>query len=437
MSAPELDSMSSSSDSVTAYDSPPLLPSSSSRGDGHPVRYASQRSSSSTARPSQPSYLPHDRHGLSSISPEARRESMIAMDRKRRLTGSHYMHEQPRRRQNPSDFFTRSESIDSNDPSRSSPSSSPPLPPPRDVSNQPPIVDLTGSPSPPAPPPRSPPRVNIPRRTSSNSSRRYVVPAWQPDSEVSQCPICKKQFTWMFRRHHCRKCGRVVCDGCSPHRITIPRQFIVNPPRPDSSSSQDQVETIDLTGDDSQEFETQDRRFSRDMSTAGLEGGEKVRLCNPCVPDPQPGPLPSYLPSSEDRNTSSFVPRSLGALYQQPGPVYTNILGQQRRASGHHTPLSQSVGGMPTGRLDHSSSLGARPRPPSITNPYSAHLPHPPSAGLSNTFAAGRAHDVSLTIQYLVDCTDTVADVSSTYCGIEPLSACITRTQPVRLLGHP
>ncbi|EHA25918.1 hypothetical protein ASPNIDRAFT_143971, partial [Aspergillus niger ATCC 1015] len=50
---------------------------------------------------------------------------------------------------------------------------------------------------------------------------------WQPDAEVTKCPICGTTFSFWYRKHHCRKCGRVVCASCSPHRITIPRQFIV------------------------------------------------------------------------------------------------------------------------------------------------------------------------------------------------------------------
>ncbi|KAB8302867.1 hypothetical protein EYC80_006199 [Monilinia laxa] len=57
-----------------------------------------------------------------------------------------------------------------------------------------------------------------------------IVPRWQPDSEVTQCPICSTSFGWLSRKHHCRKCGRVVCNSCSPHRITIPYQYIVQPP---------------------------------------------------------------------------------------------------------------------------------------------------------------------------------------------------------------
>ncbi|KAL1974134.1 hypothetical protein VTN31DRAFT_5694 [Thermomyces dupontii] len=53
------------------------------------------------------------------------------------------------------------------------------------------------------------------RRTVEQS-----IVTWQDDAAVSQCPFCQQEFTsYMFRRHHCRTCGRVVCGdpatGCS------------------------------------------------------------------------------------------------------------------------------------------------------------------------------------------------------------------------------
>lgn len=41
---------------------------------------------------------------------------------------------------------------------------------------------------------------------------------WQPDNSVTKCPICNKSFGLLFRRHHCRKCGRVVCSNCAPEK---------------------------------------------------------------------------------------------------------------------------------------------------------------------------------------------------------------------------
>lgn len=121
--------------------------------------------------------------------------------------------------------------------------------------------------------------------TAQDNFMEYTLPRWQPDSEVTHCPICGIQFNLWYRKHHCRKCGRVVCASCSPHRITIPRQFIVRPP-----DSKDSSRTIDLMGNASQ-------RSPRSAGYAwnpALGGGEEVRLCNPCVPDPNLDPPAGY-----------------------------------------------------------------------------------------------------------------------------------------------
>ena len=227
----------------------------------------------------------------------------MAMDRKRRLTGS--TQEGGRLRTMQGGFHDRSfsgQSLRLDGPSSPRRTHSR-TDAPREV------VDLTGS-SPPGP---SAGQQQLYRsRTPSNSSRHYVVPRWQPDSEVSECSICHRPFTWMFRRHHCRKCGRVVCNDCSPHRITIPRQFIVNPPGAEMASSATwhgprRAEIVDLTGDEDE----RDRTLSASPNNPAIGGGEKVRLCNPCVPDPQPISPPNYsLPVLPARSTSGLFPNS-------------------------------------------------------------------------------------------------------------------------------
>jgi len=44
---------------------------------------------------------------------------------------------------------------------------------------------------------------------------------WVPDADADKCMRCRAEFTLFFRRHHCRKCGYVVCATCSPHRMLI------------------------------------------------------------------------------------------------------------------------------------------------------------------------------------------------------------------------
>lgn len=39
---------------------------------------------------------------------------------------------------------------------------------------------------------------------------------WVPDRVVNKCMLCESSFNIFFRKHHCRKCGRCVCEDCAP-----------------------------------------------------------------------------------------------------------------------------------------------------------------------------------------------------------------------------
>ncbi|KAI0394791.1 FYVE zinc finger-domain-containing protein [Xylariaceae sp. FL0594] len=143
----------------------------------------------------------------------------------------------------------------------------------------------------------------------ADTAPEYTVPRWQPDSEVTHCPICGALFTMLYRKHHCRKCGRVVCDRCSPHRIIIPSQFVVRP--------------YDHAHHSQQRFLYGNEGSIVDFASLG--GGERVRLCNPCVPDPnmtppQPppvsGPHPRARPSRTQSNSLGHPSNESGAVFQ-------------------------------------------------------------------------------------------------------------------------
>lgn len=36
--------------------------------------------------------------------------------------------------------------------------------------------------------------------------------------DSSVCTYCRKEFTWCRWRHHCRMCGKLVCNTCSPYK---------------------------------------------------------------------------------------------------------------------------------------------------------------------------------------------------------------------------
>ncbi|XP_066561094.1 FYVE, RhoGEF and PH domain-containing protein 6 isoform X2 [Amia ocellicauda] len=44
------------------------------------------------------------------------------------------------------------------------------------------------------------------------------APIWIPDLRATMCMICTCEFTLTWRRHHCRACGKVVCQSCSSNK---------------------------------------------------------------------------------------------------------------------------------------------------------------------------------------------------------------------------
>lgn len=144
-----------------------------------------------------------------------------------------------------------------------------------------------------------------------------TLPRWQPDGQATYCPICRTQFSFFIRKHHCRRCGRVVCNSCSPHRIIIPHQYIVRPPGSDYSMPSNLL----VGGLGSGYFDAD-----------GMPGGERVRLCNPCVPDPNtappqspPTPSASAPPQSSHHRSRSGMTSAFGTVpdTNRYGAVFT------------------------------------------------------------------------------------------------------------------
>ncbi|XP_075239125.1 pleckstrin homology domain-containing family F member 2-like [Convolutriloba macropyga] len=62
----------------------------------------------------------------------------------------------------------------------------------------------------------------------THSNQNYMVkhkkesqsaPVWTPDQNCSVCPVCNKtKFTTINRRHHCRKCGTLMCGDCQRYQ---------------------------------------------------------------------------------------------------------------------------------------------------------------------------------------------------------------------------
>eukprot|EP01084_Bolivina_argentea_P036914 68241_1 len=59
-------------------------------------------------------------------------------------------------------------------------------------------------------------KLAVPRHVKHMSAE--TLPVWVPDSHAKQCKTCTVKFTVTKRRHHCRKCGAVVCGKCSKYK---------------------------------------------------------------------------------------------------------------------------------------------------------------------------------------------------------------------------
>ena len=321
------------------------------------------------------------------------RATTVVADRKRRLTETQEEH--VRRRSVSSLPFGPSTSMRRRELPTTSRDSS--LGHSDDFRAEPPMTDRSLPP---------PPRRPSCGRLQTRQSREITLPSWQPDSEVSNCPICGTSFGFWYRKHHCRKCGRVVCASCSPHRITIPRQFIVQPPqetnqRP-STGLTTGIEVVDLTDDANNTTRlSQEDNPVRDTPRSpnysidpALGGGQEVRLCNPCVPDPNP--LPHLPLSPPDHYAFESFPRpeidhsrtSDTASSQDPASGYSRRASFSSRSYHPRLGLSFDASREQFSRPPRTPSSGdvgnfSRPSPPNYSSIYGS-APNASTSEVSN-----------------------------------------------------
>jgi hypothetical protein len=319
-------------------------------------------------------------HPLNQAQMDAARASIMAADRRKRMTENYEDH--ARRRSSSSLSFAHPRSNRARVSFAQFGSDDAIVGPPN-APNGPPTQRIIDRPLP------QRPSIDM---SQNRRSREITLPRWQPDAEVSKCPICGNTFSFWYRKHHCRKCGRVVCANCSPHRITIPRQFIVHPPEDAAPSPGTTVnagvEIVDLTEDDDATEDvghSQERPRSSDYRIdPALGGGQEVRLCNPCVPDPNPSP---HLPYQSPRlHTLDSFPRPDGLPAQQncpsaPGPIASS--DNQLPA-----PTRRSLSGRSEYRLDNVAAIEGglvriTPSTLSSTHRRHSHAPRPQVSPMS------------------------------------------------------
>lgn len=46
------------------------------------------------------------------------------------------------------------------------------------------------------------------------------------ETNITHCENCKCTFTMIYRKHHCRSCGKVFCSTCCYKKIDVPKEFL-------------------------------------------------------------------------------------------------------------------------------------------------------------------------------------------------------------------
>ena len=66
------------------------------------------------------------------------------------------------------------------------------------------------------------------RKNSSQNSRKRPIgrKSWSVDNQHKSCQKCNEFFSLFVRRHHCRYCGRVLCDKCSKYLLNNRRSCL-------------------------------------------------------------------------------------------------------------------------------------------------------------------------------------------------------------------
>ncbi|XP_038666853.1 FYVE, RhoGEF and PH domain-containing protein 6 isoform X2 [Scyliorhinus canicula] len=67
-----------------------------------------------------------------------------------------------------------------------------------------------------------------PDKPELNTPLGTKAPIWIPDPRATMCMICTCDFTLTWRRHHCRACGKIVCQACSSNKFNL--DYLKNQP---------------------------------------------------------------------------------------------------------------------------------------------------------------------------------------------------------------
>uniref|UniRef100_A0A674B2V1 FYVE, RhoGEF and PH domain containing 6 n=1 Tax=Salmo trutta TaxID=8032 RepID=A0A674B2V1_SALTR len=122
------------------------------------------------------------------------------------------------------------------------------------------------------------------------------APIWIPDLRATMCMVCTCEFTLTWRRHHCRACGKVVCQTCSSSKFYL--EYLKNQP----------ARVCDHCFVKLQENSMRDRVASGALSPTGRSGGFSFSRKQKKIP----AALKEVSANTENSSMSGYLQRSKG-----------------------------------------------------------------------------------------------------------------------------
>ncbi|XP_044311464.1 FYVE, RhoGEF and PH domain-containing protein 6 isoform X1 [Varanus komodoensis] len=131
------------------------------------------------------------------------------------------------------------------------------------------------------------------------------APIWIPDTRATMCMICTSEFTLTWRRHHCRACGKIICQACSSNKHAL--DYMKNHPARVCDYCFKELQKQDNLCTSKNEFPVNHRSPSSALSTVlhSIPSGRKQKKI--------PAALKEVSASIEDSSMSGYLYRSKGS----------------------------------------------------------------------------------------------------------------------------
>ena len=145
------------------------------------------------------------------------------------------------------------------------------------------------------------------RKKGSGDAKPHLRDYWVNEKKMATCGNneCRTVFNQIKeRKHHCRACGRVFCDACSPKRLDAPAY----------------VTAVDAA--DEEAFNTALLR-ELEHTPSSRQNSTRERTCDECFRD-----LESFCASVLTRKRIATADSHVLCTLYQPIPTYTEAIQQ-------------------------------------------------------------------------------------------------------------